>query len=52
MRKGEEDFKAGLFLPPIITNTNLLPAWLKKPTIEKLQPRYDTTWEKQVHLKK
>ena len=54
MRKGEEDFKAGLFLPPIKPSefmegvkeyTKSLPHWLQ-PTIEKLQPKYDTTWEK------
>jgi len=48
MKKGEQDFKAGLFLAPIKNAkewTNLLPSWLQ-PTIEKLQPKYDTTWEK------
>jgi hypothetical protein len=48
MRKGEMDFKAGLFVAPIKDAkawTNLLPSWLQ-PTIARLQPEYDTTWEK------
>jgi len=48
-KKGEEDYKGGLFRPPIRDAkawTDKLPKWLQ-PTIDKLDQSYDTSWEKE-----